>query len=69
VYDATSDDQGQIDPVRYYTFAVDTRDGHLDPGDVTFDDVTALQAPNGQPYAPVSLDPEGSRSPAAGASS
>src|SRR5689334_11568716 len=33
VYYAISDDQGTIDPVRYYTLDIDVSDGQLDPGD------------------------------------
>ena len=59
VYYAISDDQGTIDPVRYYTLDIDVSDGHLDPGDITFLDVTKLLDASGAPYAPGSLDPEG----------
>ena len=59
VYYALSDDQGTINPVRFYTLDVDVSDGHLDAGDVTFLKTTTLLAPNGSPYAPASLDPEG----------
>jgi 3-phytase/alkaline phosphatase D len=59
VYYAISDDQGTIDPVRYYTLSVDVSDGQLDPGDITFLDVTMILDPSGMPYAPTSLDPEG----------
>lgn len=54
-----SDDQSQIDPARFYTLRVDLSDGHLDDGDVHFTGVTTLLAPNGLPYPPASLDPEG----------
>ena len=59
VYYAISDDQGTIDPVRYYTLNIDVSDGQLDPGDITFLDVTSILDPSGAPYAPGSLDPEG----------
>jgi hypothetical protein len=59
VYYALSDDQGTINPVRFYTVDVDVSDGHLANGDVTFLATTTLLAPNGSPYAPASLDPEG----------
>jgi hypothetical protein len=59
VFYALSDDQSVLRPARFYTLAVDVSDGHLDNGDVTFLDVTTLLAPDGQPYAPSSLDPEG----------
>ena len=59
VYYAISDDQGTIDPVRYYTLDVDLSDGQLDPGDITFLKVTTILDASGAPYAPTSLDPEG----------
>jgi hypothetical protein len=59
VYYAISDDQGTIDPVRYYTLAIDLADGRLDPGDITFLDMTKILDASGAPYAPGSLDPEG----------
>jgi hypothetical protein len=59
VYYAISDDQGTIDPVRYYTLDIDVSDGQLDPGDITFLDVTRILDASGMPYAPGSLDPEG----------
>ena len=59
VYYAISDDQGTIDPVRYYTLEIDVSDGQLDSGDITFLDVTTILDPSGAPYAPGSLDPEG----------
>jgi hypothetical protein len=51
VYYAISDDQVGA---RFYTLAIDVRDP-----DVRFEDVTTLLAPDGQPYPPMSLDPEG----------
>src|SRR6266498_566312 len=59
VYYSISDDQGTIDPVRYYTLKIDVSDGHLDPGDITFLNVTKILDANGLPYTPGSLDPEG----------
>ena len=59
VYYAISDDQGTIDPVRYYTLDIDVSDGQLDPGDITFLEVTSILDASGMPYAPGSLDPEG----------
>jgi 3-phytase/alkaline phosphatase D len=59
VYYAISDDQGTIDPVRYYTLSIDVSDGRLDPSDITFLDVTSILDPSGMPYTPGSLDPEG----------
>jgi hypothetical protein len=54
-----SDDQSQFNPARFYTIRVDLSDGHLADGDVQFTGVTTLLAPDGQPYVPFSLDPEG----------
>src|SRR6266487_4444968 len=59
VFYSLSDDQSQFNPARFYTLRVDLSDGHLDNGDVQFTDVTTLLAPDGLPYAPLSLDPEG----------
>jgi hypothetical protein len=59
VFYTLSDDQSQFQPARYYTVLVDFSDGHLDNGDVSFEAVTTLLAPNGAPYPPFSLDPEG----------
>ena len=59
VYYVISDDQGTIDPVRFYEVEVDIADGSLDAGDVTFVDVTTLLDENGEPFAPGSVDPEG----------
>jgi len=59
VYYAISDDQGTIDPVRYYTLDIDVSDGQLDSGDITFLEVTTILDESGMPYAPGSLDPEG----------
>jgi 3-phytase/alkaline phosphatase D len=59
VYYAISDDQGTIDPVRYYTLDIDVSDGQLDPGDITFLEVTNILDASGAPYTPTSLDPEG----------
>jgi hypothetical protein len=59
VYYAISDDQGTIDPVRYYTLSIDVSDGQLDPGDITFLDVTTMLDASGMPYTSASLDPEG----------
>jgi 3-phytase len=54
-----SDDQGQFQPARFYTLRLDVGDGQLGAGDVHFDAVTTLEGPDGQPYPPFSLDPEG----------
>jgi hypothetical protein len=59
VYYAVSDDQSQLQPARFYTLGLGVRDGRLTDGDVHFRDVTTLLAPDGNPYPPASLDPEG----------
>jgi hypothetical protein len=59
VFYAISDDQGQIDPVRFYTLRLDLSDGVFDAGDVHVIGVTTLLDATGQPFAPESLDPEG----------
>jgi hypothetical protein len=59
VFYALSDDRSQINPARFYTLDINLSDGSLDPGDITFLDVTTLLDKSGQPYAPLSLDPEG----------
>jgi len=56
VFYAISDDQTNA---RFYTVALNLRDGRLSDGDVRFKDVTTFVAPDGRPYAPASLDPEG----------
>ena len=58
VYYALSDDRSQRDPARYYTVAIDLSDGSLDPGDVTFEDVTFLRDQTGNLFPPRSVDPE-----------
>ncbi len=59
VFYVLSDDQGQIDPARFYTLRLDLADGSLDAGDIDFLAVTTLLDTNGQPFATASLDPEG----------
>lgn len=59
VYYSLSDDQSVLQPARFYTLRIDVSDGQLDSGDVEFVDVTTLLAPDGEPYPPASLDPEG----------
>jgi hypothetical protein len=59
VFYSLSDDPSQFNPARFYTVGLDIRDGQLTDGDVHFQKVTTLLAPDGQPYAPFSLDPEG----------
>jgi hypothetical protein len=60
VYYAVSDDPGLFGgKSRFYTVSLDIADGRLSAGDVHFDAVTTLLAPDGQPYAPSAIDPEG----------
>jgi hypothetical protein len=59
VYYAISDDPSQFQPARYYTIAIDVSHGSLSNSDVSFRKVTTLLAPDGHPYPPLSLDPEG----------
>jgi hypothetical protein len=54
-----SDDPSQFQPARFYTLHLDIDDGALAAGDVHFDAVTTLTGPEGLPYPPFSLDPEG----------
>jgi hypothetical protein len=58
-YYVLSDDQGQLQPARFYTVGLNVRDGQLSNGDVAFRRVTTLLAPDGNPYPTGSLDPEG----------
>jgi 3-phytase len=59
VYYVLSDDQSTLQPARFYTLRLDIGDGRLTAGDVHFDAVTTLKGPDGLPYPPLSLDPEG----------
>jgi 3-phytase len=59
VFYALSDDPSQFQPARFYTVGLDVRDGRLSDGDVAFQGMTTLLAPDGRPYPPSSLDPEG----------
>jgi hypothetical protein len=59
VYYAISDDPSQFAPARFYTVRLDVGDMELTNGDVHFSAVTTLLAPDGNPYLPLSLDPEG----------
>jgi hypothetical protein len=59
LYYAISDDPSQFGPARFYTIQLDIGDGQLTSGDVAFTGVTTLLAPDGKPYPPFSLDPEG----------
>jgi len=59
VYYSISDDPSQFAPARFYTVSLDIGDEQLANGDVHFSGVTTLLAPDGNPYPPFSLDPEG----------
>jgi 5'/3'-nucleotidase SurE len=59
VYYAISDDRSERNPARYYTLSIDLSDGELNDGDVNFENVTTLLDESGQPFAALSLDPEG----------
>jgi len=56
VYYALSDDRTDA---RFYTLDLDLSDGSLDEGDVEFIDVITLLDASGNPFADLSLDPEG----------
>jgi len=58
-YYALSDDRSERDPARYYTLTIDLADGSLEQDDVRIVDVTILLGPDGTPFPPRSLDPEG----------
>jgi 3-phytase/alkaline phosphatase D len=55
VYYALADERTDA---HYYTVDIDLSDGSLDPGDVTFQEVTFLTEKNRSDFAPGSLDPE-----------
>ncbi|MBW4491009.1 MAG: esterase-like activity of phytase family protein [Trichocoleus desertorum ATA4-8-CV12] len=59
VYYTISDDRSQFDPARFYTLEIDLSDGKLNPGDLTFQDVTTLLDDSGKPFAALSIDLEG----------
>jgi len=59
MYYGLSDDRSQINPARFYTLSIDLSDGHLDDGDVAFEDVVTLLDETGNPFPDSSLDPEG----------
>jgi hypothetical protein len=59
VFYSISDDPSQFQPARFYTLHLDLSDGRLSDADVHFDAVTTLKGPDGLPYPPFSLDPEG----------
>jgi 3-phytase len=51
-----SDDQTNA---RFYKLRARISDGRLSDGDIEFKSVTTLEQPDGTPYPPASLDPEG----------
>lgn len=59
VYYGLSDDRSQTNPARFYNLSIDLSDGSLNDGDITFDGVTTLFDPDGNPFSESSLDPEG----------
>lgn len=59
VFYSLSDDPSLFNPARFYTLRVDVADGAFDAADVDFLDVTTLKRPDGQLFAPLSIDPEG----------
>jgi 3-phytase/alkaline phosphatase D len=59
VFYSLSDDPSQFGPARFYTLRIDVSAAPFDPSDVDFLDVTTLDAPDGNPFPPLSLDPEG----------
>jgi hypothetical protein len=59
VFYTVSDDQSQLQAARFYAVGLDIGDGHLTDGDVHFQGVTTLLAPNGLSYPTAGLDPEG----------
>jgi hypothetical protein len=58
VFYSISDDRSELGPARFYTLRIDLGDGRLDPGDVAFTGVTTLRDADGNPFPPLSLDPE-----------
>ena len=59
VFYSLSDDQSQFNPARFYTLHSTSRTAASRPATFTSTRVTTLLAPDGLPYAPFSLDPEG----------
>jgi len=59
IYYSNSDDRSQINPARFYTLTIDLSSGTLSDGKVVFTGVTTILDGNGQPFAALSLDPEG----------
>ena len=59
VFYSLSDDQSVFASARFYTLSIDVSHERLTDADLHFLGVTTLKAPDGLPYAPMSLDPEG----------
>ncbi|MBD1922849.1 esterase-like activity of phytase family protein [Microcoleus sp. FACHB-831] len=59
IYYSISDDRSEKAPARFYTLNIDLSQGSLQQGGVIPVGVTTLLTENGQPFAPLSLDPEG----------
>jgi hypothetical protein len=59
VFYSISDDRSELGPARFYTLRIDLGDGRLNPGDVVFTGVTTLRNTDGNPFPPLSIDPEG----------
>jgi len=59
LYFVISDDRSEKAPARFYTVAIDLRDGRLNPGDLAVREVTELIGSNDELFAAYSLDPEG----------
>lgn len=59
IYYSIADDRSQFNPARFYSLSIDLNDGELQDGDIRFEDVTTLLDESGEPFAELSLDPEG----------
>jgi myo-inositol-hexaphosphate 3-phosphohydrolase len=59
IYYSIADDRSQFNPARFYTLSINLNDGELQDGDISFEGVTTLLNELGEPFAELSLDPEG----------
>ena len=59
IYYTISDDRSSKAPGRFYTLKIDLESEKISEETVTFIDVTTLLNETGQPFPPLSLDPEG----------
>ncbi|MBD2069025.1 phytase [Leptolyngbya sp. FACHB-671] len=59
IYYSIADDRSQFNPARFYTLSIDLSAGELRDGDISFENVTTLLDESGEPFAELSLDPEG----------